>query len=56
MKKIHLGNFTINKPEEWDPDNVKLEISDYDYDSTLISIEDLKVLHKFIGEIINGIT
>ncbi len=61
-KKLHisdvreclcLGNFTINRPEEWDLENVKLEIQDYDYGSTKISIDDLRLLHTYIGEILN---
>lgn len=52
-ERLCLGNFTINKPEEWDLENVKLEIQDYDYDSTNISIDDLRILHKYIGEILN---
>ena len=52
-ERLCLGKFTINRPEEWDLENVKLEIQDYDYDSTTISIEDLRILHKYIGEILN---
>lgn len=46
------GSFTINKPKEWDLENVELEIREYDYDSTKISIEDLRMLHKYIGDIL----
>jgi hypothetical protein len=52
-ERLRLGKFTINRPEEWDLGNVKLEIQDYDYDSTKISIDELKILHKYIGEILN---
>jgi hypothetical protein len=52
-ERLCLGNFTINRPEEWDLENVKLEIRDYDYDSTSISIYDLRLLHTYIGEILN---
>jgi hypothetical protein len=52
-ERLCLGNFTINRPEEWDLENVKLEIQDYDYDSTSISIKDLRLLHTYIGEILN---
>ena len=52
-ERLCLGNFTINRPEEWDLENVKLEIRDYDYDSTSISIDDLRLLHTYIGEILN---
>jgi hypothetical protein len=52
-ERLCLGNFTINRPEEWDLENVKLEIQDYDYDSTNISINDLRLLHTYIGEILN---
>ena len=54
-KQLCLGSFTINKPEEWDLENVKLEIQDCDYDSTKISIDELKTLHAYIGEILNSI-
>lgn len=50
--KLRLGNFSISKPTEWDKNNVKLEISDYDYDSTNITIEDLKILYEYIGNIL----
>jgi hypothetical protein len=52
-ERLCLGKFTIIRPEEWDLENVKLEIQDYDYDSTTISIDDLRILHKYIGEILN---
>jgi hypothetical protein len=52
-ERLCLGNFTINRPEEWDLENVKLEIRDYDYDSTSISIDDLRLLHTYIGDILN---
>ena len=52
-ERLCLGNFTINRPEEWDLENVKLEIQDYDYDSTKISIGELRILHTYIGEILN---
>ena len=52
-ERLCLGKFTINRPEEWDLENVKLEIQDYDYDSTKISIDDLRLLHTYIGEILN---
>ena len=52
-ERLCVGNFTINRPEEWDLENVKLEIQDYDYDSTNISIDDLRLLHTYIGEILN---
>lgn len=49
---LRLGNFTISKPKDWDLDNVKLEISDYDYDSTNISIDNLRTLYEYIGTIL----
>ncbi len=49
-----LGKFTINKPEDWDMNNVILEINEYDYDSTTISIDDLKLLHKYISDILKA--
>jgi hypothetical protein len=52
-ERLCLGNFTINRPEEWDLENVELQIQDYDYDSTKISIDDLRLLHTYIGEILN---
>jgi hypothetical protein len=52
-ERLRLGNFTISRPEEWDLENVKLEIQDYDYDSTKISIDELRILHTYIGEILN---
>lgn len=30
--KLRLGNFSISKPKKWNKNNVKLEISDYDYE------------------------
>lgn len=50
--KLRLGNFSISKPKKWNKNNVKLEISDYDYDSTNITIEDLKILYEYIGNIL----
>ena len=50
--KLRLGNFSISKPKEWDKNNIKLEISDYDYDSTFITIQDLKILYEYIGNIL----
>lgn len=62
MKNIHdirdslsLGNFTIHKPEEWALDEVILEINDYDYVSTKISVNDLKFLRAYINEILNSL-
>ena len=52
-ERLCLGNFTINRPEEWDLENVKLEIQDYDYDSTKISMDDLRILYNYIGDILN---
>jgi len=52
-ERLCLGKFTINKPQEWDLGNVKLEIQDYDYESTTISIDQLRMLHNYIGEILN---
>lgn len=52
--KLCLGNFTINKPDEWDLDSVKLEIKDYDYDSTNISIDSLKILNNYIDDILTA--
>lgn len=49
---LSLGNFTIKKPVDWNPDVVELIIQDYDYDSTEITIDDLKVLYNYIGEIL----
>jgi len=54
-KSLSLGNFTINKPKEWELDEVELEIRDYDYDSTKISVDDLKALRYYIDEILNSI-
>jgi hypothetical protein len=49
---LRLGKFRINKPSEYDSENVLLEINDYDYDSTTISIDELKLLHDYIGQIL----
>ncbi len=55
-ERLCLGNFTINKPQDWDFLNmVELEIKNYDYDSTKISIDDLRILHTYIGEILNAL-
>lgn len=53
-ESLTLGNFTINKPKEWDKDNVVVEISDYDHESTSISIGDLKILQNYINTILDG--
>ncbi len=53
-ESLVLGNFKINAPTDWEPDRIKLEIEDYDYDSTHISIEELKILYEFIGSILNN--
>jgi len=42
----------INAPVEWNLDKVKIEIFDYDYDSTEISIDELEILYNHIGEIL----
>ena len=52
-ERLCLGNFTINKPQEWDLENVRLKIQDYHYDSTTINIDQLRMLHNYIGEILN---
>ena len=52
-KSLKLGNFTINKPKEWALDVVELEIDDYDYVSTKITINDLKILKNYIDFILN---
>jgi len=54
-ERLCLGKFTIYRPEEYDLEKVKLEIQDYNYDSTTISIDDLRILHKYIGEILNEV-
>lgn len=51
--KLSIGNFTINKPKEWETNLVELEIKDYDYDSTKIELDDLKALYLYIGQILN---
>lgn len=51
--KLQLGQFTINKPIE-ECDDIELEIRSYDYESTKISIDDLKSLHHYIGNILNA--
>ena len=52
-KSFTISNFTINKPEEWETDMVKVEIEDYDYDSTKISVSELEGLYNYIGKILN---
>ena len=37
-ESLQLGKFTINKPKEWALDEVELEINDYDYVSTNITM------------------
>lgn len=54
MDKLTINGLTIKKPTEWDADNVHFEINNYDYDSTMISIEDLKVINEYISEILNN--
>lgn len=54
-ENLRLGGFTINKPREWDLENVEIEINEYDYNSTKISINDLKILHEYIGDILKSI-
>ena len=54
-ESLSLGNFTINKPKEWALDEIELEIRDYDYDSTKISVDDLKALRCYIDEILNSL-
>jgi len=52
-EKIKIGNgLIINAPVEWNLDKVKIEIFDYDYDSTEISIDELEILYNHIGEIL----
>lgn len=49
-----IGNLTIHKPDEWDVEHmVLIEIQDYTYDSTKINLHQLKLLHDYIGEILN---
>ena len=52
-ESLQLGKFTINKPKEWALDEVELEIDDYDYVSTKITINDLKILRNYIDFILN---
>ena len=54
-ESLSLGNFTINKPKDWALDEIELEIRDYDYDSTKISVDDLKALRCYIDEILNSL-
>jgi len=51
-KYLQIGTFTISKPEEWDKNIVKVEIQDYDYDSTELNMDQLKILHAYIGQIL----
>ena len=52
-ESLQLDKFTINKPKEWALDEVELEIDDYDYVSTKITINDLKILRNYIDFILN---
>jgi|TARA_R110000803_G_scaffold207109_1_gene274824 hypothetical protein len=52
-ESLQLGKFTINKPKEWALDEVELEINDYDYVSTNITINDLRMLGSYIESILN---
>ena len=54
-ESLSLGNFTINKPKDWALNEIELEIRDYDYDSTKISVDDLKALRRYIDEILNSL-
>lgn len=53
IDSLKLGGFTINPPDEWDLETVELEIEDFDYDSTKITIDQLKTLRDYINIIIN---
>ena len=52
-ESLQLGKFTINKPKDWALDEVELEINDYDYVSTNITINDLRMLGSYIDFILN---
>ena len=52
-ESLQLGKFTINKPKDWALDEVELEINDYDYVSTNITINDLRMLGSYIESILN---
>ena len=52
-ESCQIGNFIINKPKEWASDVVELEIDGYDYVSTKITINDLKILKNYIDFILN---
>jgi hypothetical protein len=51
-ESLTLNKFKINAPNEWDPDEIVLEINDCDYESTRISFDDLKKLYEYIGKIL----
>lgn len=51
-ESMTVGHLTIHKPEVWETDEVEIGIQNYDYDSTKIEIDDLKILHMYIGQIL----
>ena len=51
--QLVLNSFTINKPEKWEPDLAKIEIKEYNYDSTKLNLEELRELYDYIGNILN---
>jgi len=50
--KLKINYLEIYKPPEWNDNRVTIEIHNYDYDSTTLSIDELKILKEYISEII----
>ena len=50
--KININNLTINPPTKINPDRVLFEIEDYDYESAIVSIEELRKIKTFIDDIL----
>lgn len=46
-ESMTVGKLTIHKPEACETDEVDVGIQNYDYDSTKIEIDDLKILHTY---------
>lgn len=50
--RITINNLTINGPTKINPNKILFEIEEYDYESAIISIDDLRQIKDFIDGVI----
>lgn len=52
MDKKIGRHLTISGPKDWSPNEIEIEISNVDIDSTTLSIKDIRELYSHLGVII----